>query len=342
MWMIYALGGGWGHLNRSVALARVASRHTPVHLLTNSPYAPQVLATLQHWQHLGIPVPTLLPLSPRVDRASSAAQVRALVQAHPYRCMIVDTFPRGLGGELVDLLPTLPNCHRVWVHRDVKPTYIAAKQVETWVQQHYDQIIVPGEGAVALAHLPQVIHTDPWLLYSAHELSLGGYPLPLPMSPPLAGSGIDPPSPHILLCASGNPPELALYGELATAIRQVYPQAGLRCLAPSCPPGCPLECWVQAWPGMPWLAAADVVIGGGGYNTVYECAALQKPLLGLAWPRLYDRQARRLSRYGLRCTPDTVMTRLAVVLESLPPRSTSILAYGNGALAAVEQILPWV
>ena len=41
-----------------------------------------------------------------------------------------------------------------------------------------------------------------------------------------------------------------------------------------------------------------MVVGGGGYNTVYECAALGVPLVAFALPRRYDRQARRIERYG--------------------------------------------
>ncbi|MBW4572535.1 MAG: hypothetical protein KME31_32500 [Tolypothrix carrinoi HA7290-LM1] len=38
------------------------------------------------------------------------------------------------------------------------------------------------------------------------------------------------------------------------------------------------------------MAVADVVVGGAGYNTVYECAALGVPLVAIALKRLYDRQ----------------------------------------------------
>ena len=46
MWLIYALGGGWGHLTRAVALASIAQRERPVRILTNSPYASIVAAAV--------------------------------------------------------------------------------------------------------------------------------------------------------------------------------------------------------------------------------------------------------------------------------------------------------
>ena len=41
-WLIYALGGGWGHLNRSLALARVAAQHHQIKLISNSPYLERI------------------------------------------------------------------------------------------------------------------------------------------------------------------------------------------------------------------------------------------------------------------------------------------------------------
>jgi hypothetical protein len=41
-WLIYALGGGFGHLNRAIALGRIASRHRHVKILINTPYFPYI------------------------------------------------------------------------------------------------------------------------------------------------------------------------------------------------------------------------------------------------------------------------------------------------------------
>jgi hypothetical protein len=45
---------------------------------------------------------------------------------------------------------------------------------------------------------------------------------------------------------------------------------------------------VAYYPAMDLLAQADLVISGGGYNTVHECLALNVPLVAIPWPRLYD------------------------------------------------------
>ncbi|WP_157171274.1 hypothetical protein ACF3DV_15435 [Chlorogloeopsis fritschii PCC 9212] len=38
-----------------------------------------------------------------------------------------------------------------------------------------------------------------------------------------------------------------------------------------------------------------MVVGGGGYNTVYECAAVGVPLVAFAFKRLHDRQHNKVS-----------------------------------------------
>ena len=42
-WLIYALGGGWGHLVRSLSFGRIAAIHRRVIILCNSPYAAHLL-----------------------------------------------------------------------------------------------------------------------------------------------------------------------------------------------------------------------------------------------------------------------------------------------------------
>jgi predicted glycosyltransferase len=109
MWFIYALGGGWGHLTRAAALARAASPRHAVRILTNSPYAGVVRKALPE-----LDVAALDPALPAPEtRRAALREIRA---ARP-SCLIVDTFPRGLGGELVPVLESL-DAKKVLVHRD--------------------------------------------------------------------------------------------------------------------------------------------------------------------------------------------------------------------------------
>lgn len=284
-WLIYALGGGWGHLNRAIALGRIAAREVTVKILTNSPYGIRVAAYLAAWKSQGQAVPELVCLAADLPHQAICRQVQEILRAENYTCLIVDTFPRGLGGELVERLPQLP-CPTILIHRDLSPAYMQAKQLQPWVERHYDQVLVPGEGAVPLAHLPQTRHTAPWVMFSPLEIAQNPQPR------------LNPNQPLVLVCASGNPAEAAMFGEITHYLATALPETTVRCLAHDCPPPCPPELWWQYWPGMPLIAQAQIVVGSGGYNTVAECEALQVPLVALPMPRLYDRQARRLERYG--------------------------------------------
>ena len=100
----------------------------------------------------------------------------------------------------------------------------------------------------------------------------------------------------IAICAAGNLEELAWYGAVVSQLLECAPRYNVRCIAPTRPDACPPECWVEYWPAMDLYASADVVIGGAGYNSIYECMACGVPLVARAWPRKYDRQRLRSHR----------------------------------------------
>ena len=283
-WFIYALGSGWGHLNRALSLAQVAAQDRPVHVLTNSPYAQQVLPAVESASL------KLHQLPAKVSVHQAKAFVESLLHRTAYDCLIVDTFPRGLVGELSQLIPKQSNICHVLVHRDLNPAYIRAKAIAQYTRQHYDGILIPGECAAPLAHLPQAKVTAPWLSRSAADL--------LNFQQLQSQWNISESLPLVVVCGSGQPEELAFWGQVTEQMATALPAIAVRCLAASCPPTCSPDRWIAHWPGMDVLQLADVVVGGGGYNLIHECEALGKPLVAFAWPRRYDRQAQRIERYG--------------------------------------------
>ena len=234
MWLIYALGGGWGHLSRACALARVVC---PARILSNSPH----VAALRS----GLDI---------VEVATREDVIRELHSASP-ACLIVDTFPRGLGGELASVLPSI-HAHKVLVHRDLNPRYVASAGLREFVETNYDLVLVPGEGeGSAFGDLPMARTTAPWLVRSAGELHQRE-------------------ARHIYVCAAGKAEESSWYTEVTAELRAI----GV--VVRDDP----------YWPAMELFASAAAVVGGGGYNTVHECLALHVPLVARAWPRKYDRQ----------------------------------------------------
>src|SRR5580698_10096100 len=115
-WLIYALGGGFGHLTRASALAR-AALHDNVRILTNSPYANLVQRAL--------PELNIIALNPVMTVAEGRAEVVSRIASEAPECLIVDTFPRGLGGELSDVISSFPGL-KVLVQCDLNPQYSAA------------------------------------------------------------------------------------------------------------------------------------------------------------------------------------------------------------------------
>jgi UDP:flavonoid glycosyltransferase YjiC (YdhE family) len=301
VWLVYALGSGWGHLTRAVALARIAGRARAVRILTNSPYADIVRAALPE-------------LDLRVVE-SGAAVMREIGECRP-ACLIVDTFPRGIVGELAGLLPEFGG-GKVLVHRDLNPRYVASRQLREFVGAHYDLVIVPGAGEGSqFGYLPAACGTAPWLVRACNEI-------PAPLG-----------DPYVLVCAGGNPAELAWYGAVTSRIQG---RAPVRCVAAERPPGCPEGCWVRYWPAMDLIAGASAVVGGAGYNTVQECLALRAPLIARAWERKYDRQALRAERTGVRLVrePEEAAEAAVEAMRAWPwPRPL----FHNGAAEAVERI----
>ncbi|AFY30983.1 glycosyltransferase [Calothrix sp. PCC 7507] len=339
-WLIYALGSGWGHLTRALSLGRIAATQrmvtersrSKVKIITNSPYAQQI----DNENCLVHSIPQ------DVGFSATCLQVQAILRETECDRLIIDTFPRGLGGELADILPELRHIPRILIHRDINPRYITAKQLRSFVRENFDMVIVPGEGKdLPLCDLPNVQHTAPWLIRNAWELSdritMRSHILKVDQS-----------IKTILICAGGNISELPLFGQLALQLHQNFPECAVRILAATCPQACPEALWISHHPGIECFAAADIVIGGAGYNTVYECAAVGVPLVALAFPRLYDRQKKRACKsYWVQNIDDPIsennLRDIYITVRKLldqiePHKHLSLPSYINGAIQAVHQI----
>jgi hypothetical protein len=296
--LIYALGGGWGHLTRAAALAHALGASADVRILTNSPYLQVVQAAIPHVE---------VELTPTREAATSA------IQHSKMDILVVDTFPRGLGGELTGIIPSL-QVPKILIHRTLNPTYVARSGLHEFAATNYDCIFCPGEQGL-LASLPQAIHTAPWLIRK-----------PVAIAPPV----------DIVICASGNAEELEWYGEAAALVSR---QAKVHCIAPNLPPGCPPEVWISHWPAIDWIANARVVIGGAGYNTVNECLALGVPLIAKPWPRKYDDQQARASQYSGRILiASTPREACRAALEALNRAPQPKPPFTNGADEAAERL----
>ncbi|QIR40733.1 UDP-N-acetylglucosamine--LPS N-acetylglucosamine transferase [Tolypothrix sp. PCC 7910] len=331
-WLIYALGGGWGHITRALSLGRIAATQRKVKIITNSPYTYKI-------EHDGCFVHFIPEYA---NFSETCLQVREILCNSHYDCLIIDTFPRGLGAELADILPKLNYVPRILIHRDINSCYVSAKQLRPFVIENFDKVIIPGEGEdLPFADLPIVEHTAPWLIRNCWEL-----PDKATMRSHILR--VNPYIKTILVCASGKTSDLTLFAELTLWLQHNFPDCAVRILAATCPQACPQELWISHHPGIECIAAADIVIGSAGYNTVYECAAVGVPLVAIPLERLYDRQHKRAYKsYWVQNNQDTTFDEQLLNIyamvrrildEAIPAHSLPIPSYINGAVKATRQI----
>lgn len=284
--LIYALGGGWGHLNRALAIAQTLPESQPVLILTNSPYTEWVYPLLACHPRIHLHG---IPISVGVDQTKQIVHA-TLSQFSPTH-LWVDTFPRGLLGELGPFL-SKSKCFRTLIHRDINPDYVAKYNLRAFVQQNYDEIWIPGEGQdIAFGDLPNVRLTSPCLIRSPHQRL---DPVTIQQQLRLTHAEID--QPLVLLISAGRPEEQAFFEQIIQALNapDMAISVAYRLISPTPPLHEDPICWLCYYPAMDLISRASIVIGSGGYNTVYECLALGVPLIAKPWARLYDRQLRRL------------------------------------------------
>lgn len=316
-WLVYALGGGLGHLTRALALTRRARAHGhDVTILSNSPLA----RALPYERELAGARLEVIPSDWARDRV--AHRVHQIMAARGFDLLVVDTFARGLGGELSAIVPAL-DVPRVLVHRLVCTAYVERASLRTFAG-HYDAILVPGERAPLDGHA-RAITTAPWLIRDAGEL--------WDRDTARRALGVAGDEPVVLVMGSGRDSEIRACAALAGRLRLALGQgASVRFAAPGhhiCP-----------WPLLPALPGVDVLIGAGGYNTVHEARATGVPLLALAQPRLYDRQAERLRPDERIASPDHALARVRALLASgtRAAHTRSRPGYENGVHAAITAI----
>lgn len=319
-WLIYALGTGLGHLTRAMALARAAGKfgHS-VCILTNSPYANTIA-----WQNELKPSHTCQVFPAEWNREQIARAVQAVLQQiEDFSVLLVDTFPRGLGGELAAWLPKVP-IPKILIHRDLNPRYVEKFALRSFAQV-YDHILLPGEAA-PFQDLPQATMTAPWLIRDAEEL------LP-PEEARCRLQAADDSRPLVIVLGCGKREEISDRAALAARLQSELPHRAVRFLCPTTCRQAGVTC-LSIWPCLEIMLGVDVMVGAGGYNTVQEARATGTPLLALPQHRLYDRQAHRLRPCELISHESALIERLQTQLPARIGRAS----YVNGVHAAVRII----
>ncbi len=274
--LIYALGGGLGHLQRAIALGRRLKKSCQLSIVTNSPFA--------HFaQKEGLKTIQLSGSKKDIEDG-----VKELFSKTSADVLIVDTFPAGPTGELARLNTSLPK-NRCLIHRSLH-SYNVERPWPTY------ELIINSEATAEVTeiakecHSKKVVELGPLLLRSKKEL--------LGKEEARAALGVGGSGKVLLVYHHGYQREVeALFRLCRTAFLRIAPEnwqlilASLRPLEDKS-----LEPFhMSYWPLQELLLGADAVVTAGGYHSWYESALAKRPAIVIPMSRKFDCQRSRVT-----------------------------------------------
>jgi len=326
--LYYAFGGGLGHGVRTLALARQLARLAggQHRILLNTPFA----STLR----IGVAPEPLIEtqeLFPQATPVQAQRFVRRAVEACKPDVFIVDTFPRGLGGELVPLFSDWRYGIRILICRSLRAPYVEGYGLEQFVEVHYNKVIAPGESSPFGPSIP-VHSTGAFLIRDFPELP----------PPEEAASLVDgsPGEPVVLLVGTGAVNECDAMIRMAAGLASRWNGLPfpLRLALPAeigCSSLSDLPAVIRHFPLIECFPAVRLVIGTSGYNLTHETTALGISAFTQPRRRKYDNQVPRVCQANCFSGLDDLWPRL--IAEMKKPVS-KLRAYENGAAEAARRI----
>jgi hypothetical protein len=264
----YALGGGLGHLTRALAiinaLDRTGSSALAFTLVTNSPLAKR------------------LNINRFIDRISLVTinseteltdRITAVFQVEP-KLVLVDTFPRGLMGELVPWLKRL-RCPRLLIQRYLNPHYLTSFAIGEFVTTNYQACLRLAD------NLPtQQLHQN------TYDLAAVTLATESTIAPTLF---IGQSQPRLLFIDFG-----VAADRFIAAIPELF---SLRVVTVKSDRVASLPAALEFFPASALFSQADLIVGGCGYNLFHEVRREQRPAIFLPQRQTYDDQFGRARGY---------------------------------------------
>ena len=316
-WMVYALGGGLGHFQRSLSLARAATQFGhQIHIISNSRFL-DFIPWKKEIENSGIKV-TVIPYN--IDRIKTICRVRETLMNDNYDRLIVDIFPRGIAGELPELMEDL-KIPKILVSRFLNPVYVKKFNLQNEIKRY--RLIISIEKIAPFIDTRFSKMTEPWLLFNDNELySREKARIHFGLSPKND-------NPLIMVCGTGNKEELNFFSGLADELNHKLKNSKVLFNTPLNHPG-----QKNIWPFLKFINGVDVVIGTGGYNLVHESRLTETQLFAFPQKRLYDNQFLRLTPYE--CCKG--LEELIYKIEKTRFKKVKRSAYENGAVSAMKMI----
>ncbi len=326
--LIYALGGGLGHVTRGLALARklLPLIGGQAVLLTNSPFAAAVKAEVARCEGL-----SLRTISSEAQKPEVAALVRNYFEETQPALVFVDTFPRGIGGELAEIFPALASdVKKMLIARNLPRDYVESFGLFPFAEHQYGLVLIPGETSV-WEEFPGSVRVPPILIRDREEI----------LSPVAAADflRLSPGEKCILFVGSGTLAELKSQGEMIARLAENWPadRPPLRWAGVDFPNGTPGEWIVSHYPAGELFSAVHALVGSAGYNLVHEAELAQVPLFCLPQPRTYDDQFARAKSSAV-VVPITNTDDLRAALVASPSLPCNVTHFENGAAQAAALI----
>lgn len=287
---IYALGCGHASAMRGLALARALQervsddRRVAAHCLVLT------RDSMKAWSKAAR-VPTAVP-PPMAHRDSLmlAEWVQASLRDFAPDVLVVDTFARGLLGELGAFLPTLAP-RRILLSPWVSPRYLLRPDVSQAVVEAYDALLwcePPPDGLDALiARCRRVERVPPVLFVRPQDVESA--------TSGRQAFGVHEMERIVLGLGSGDAAtERGQLDALVAASRQPGMRFSVMFCAHHLPPTeSPGVRVVRIFPAGAWLRSCPVVVAAAGYQSYYEVVQAQVPAVFRPLPRPLDDQARR-------------------------------------------------
>ena len=275
-WLIYALGGGLGHFHRALALSRAATLNgNKVKIISNSQFA-----CLIPWKdEIGKNI-EVVTVPHTEDKLGTAKLIHNQLNNNDYDRLVIDTFPRGLAGELPNILGNI-DVPKFLVSRYLNSVYI--KKFNLYAEIEKYNMVFSIERIAPFKKCNNSILTEPWLMYNSDEL------YPREKARLYLGLESDDKRPLIVVCGTGNQDDAHYYSVLAEKLKNKLSQWNVIFNSPFFGLG-----HLNAWPLLKYIQGIDALVGAGGYNLVHESRQTKTPLFAEPKKRLYDDQLERL------------------------------------------------
>lgn len=325
--VIYALGGGMGHLVRGCAVAKTLNESSGV--------KPLVLATPGFVKFFKSDSYQIKVIPPPDNPSEYRLKILKTLKKLSPKVLVVDALPMGLMGEMREYLPSYDG-KAILIARLLRKDYRKIMTVDDFVRANYDAVIRSELLPKSFLRHPRSYGVHPILAMNPKDI--------LNKDEARKEMGINKNDFLILIVGSDTPERTdAFFESIARAVAAIKSDKVTLRFASPYGRNSPKALHTSYFPLMKLLRAADLVIGNAGYHLFHECCASGVNALLFPRPRLYDDQEARAKNrppnIKLFFSPEELQKKTEKILNSESFVLTRTKAMLSGAQKASKTIL---